>query len=379
MGTRPQQELQLSFGEKVSLAKLLMVTFFKIAIATVSTIGAPREAYSGDRRRNAYNVFCRTFFPLASSKLEQAIVPETIEPYTKWCKEAKVSPAIEMLADGTSASWIGSKQAKTILLYFHGGGYNLPPGAGHFQLCEALVREFDKNHNVDPHSEGDFAALSLHMDLAPFHTYPRQLSQAVALFNHVRTSLEVPPERIFMAGDSAGGNLVLQLLSHVLHRHPDEASVPAAVWNEGDCFKGAILICPWTDPFKVDYPAMTSGVNRDCIAPVGLKRWAMATLGDAPTDAYILPLSAPSGWWKGIGSVVKNVLQVGGRGDVLIDSQEIFAKQLKEQWDGQGSFDVFVDDLETHISCINDPPLGVSPQEISTHVKIREWVKEKIF
>ncbi|KAK7522179.1 Alpha/Beta hydrolase protein [Phyllosticta citriasiana] len=379
MGGRSQKEQQLSLGEKVSLAKVILITVLQIILGTISTIGAPREAYSGDRRRNAFNIYCRTFFSLASSKQEHAIVPDSIETYTTWCKKAKVSPATETLADGTSASWIGSKQAKTILLYFHGGGYNLPPGPGHYMLCEAFVREFSSSKSVDPHGGGDFAALMLHQDLAPFHPYPRQLSQAVALFNHVRTALEVPPERILIAGDSAGGNLVLELLSHVLHRHPDEANVPAAMWNEGDCFKGTVLICPWTDPFNVEYPSMTSGVNRDCLHPASLKRWAMDWFGGAQADAYNLPISAPAGWWNGVGGIVSNVLQVCGRGDLLIDSQELFAKQFKEQWDGQGSFEVFVEEIETHISCISDPPFGVDPQEIPTHVMMRKWLKEKAF
>ncbi|KAK8167936.1 Alpha/Beta hydrolase protein [Phyllosticta citrichinensis] len=378
MGGLPQKELQLSLGEKISLAKVIIITVLQILLSTISTIGAPREAYSGDRRRNAFNACCRTFFSLASSKQEHAILPDSIDTCIKWCKGAKVSPAIETLADGTSASWIGSKQAKTILLYFHGGGYNLPPGPGHYALCEAFVREFSSNHNIDPHSAGDFAALLLHLDLAPFHPYPRQLSQAAALFNHVRTALDVPPERTLVAGDSAGGNLVLQLLSHVLHRHPDEANVAAAKWSEGDCFKGAILICPWTDPFNVEYPAMTGGVNRDCLHPVSLKRWAVDWLGDAPTDAYNLPVSAPSGWWSGIDGIVADVLQVAGRGDLLIDSQEVFAKQFKEQWGGQGSFEVFVDELETHDSSLNDPLFGVDPQDIPTRVRMRKWLKEKI-
>lgn len=379
MGGRPQKQLQLSLGEKISLAKVIIITVIQIFLSTIFTIGAPREAYSGDRRRNAFNVYCRTFFSLASSKQEQAILPDSIDTYTKWCKGAKVSPAIETLADGTSASWIGSKQAKTILLYLHGGGFNLPPGPGHYALCEALVREFNSNRNIDPHGEGHFATLLLHMDLAPFHPYPRQLSQAVALLNHARTALDVPPKRILLAGDSAGGNLALQLLSHVLHPHPDEAKVPAALWNEGDSFKGAILICPWTDPFNVEYPAMTGGVNRDCLHPVALKRWAVDWLGDVPTDAYNLPVSAPPGWWNGVGGIVADVLQIAGRGDLLIDSQEMFAKQFKEQWNGKGSFEVFVDEIETHTSCVNDPPLGVDPQEIPTHVRMRKWLKEKGF
>ncbi|KAH8721585.1 hypothetical protein GQ44DRAFT_829147 [Phaeosphaeriaceae sp. PMI808] len=48
---------------------------------------------------------------------------------------------------------------------------------------------------------------------------PAQLQKVAAVLAYLAKQSEA--SRIFLAGDSAGGNLVLALLSHILHPHPD--------------------------------------------------------------------------------------------------------------------------------------------------------------
>jgi acetyl esterase/lipase len=38
--------------------------------------------------------------------------------------------------------------------------------------------------------------------------YPACLEDATAAYNYVQTNMKVPPERIIIAGDSAGGNIL---------------------------------------------------------------------------------------------------------------------------------------------------------------------------
>ena len=53
----------------------------------------------------------------------------------------------------------------------------------------------------------------------PESPFPTQLRQANAALTHL-LNRGIPPENIIVGGDSAGRNLSLQLVSHVLHPLP---------------------------------------------------------------------------------------------------------------------------------------------------------------
>ena len=84
------------------------------------------------------------------------------------------------------------------VLYFHGGGYVTGSLDSHDVACRILAREA--------------AAVVIAVDyrLAPENPYPAAIEDATAAFRWVRAQalgLGVDPERIGVAGDSAGGNL----------------------------------------------------------------------------------------------------------------------------------------------------------------------------
>lgn len=55
--------------------------------------------------------------------------------------------------------------------------------------------------------------------LAPYSPFPVQMRQAIAALNSI-TNSGVKPSNIYLIGDSAGGNLILQLASLILHPDP---------------------------------------------------------------------------------------------------------------------------------------------------------------
>lgn len=55
--------------------------------------------------------------PLTSVR---ALSADTDELYRNWAKKANATADKERLEDGSDAFWIGSKEAKTVLVYFHG-------------------------------------------------------------------------------------------------------------------------------------------------------------------------------------------------------------------------------------------------------------------
>lgn len=70
--------------------------------------------------------------------------------------------------------------------------------------------------------------------LAPETRFPGPLHDAVSAYLRLITDLSIPPSRILVAGDSAGGGLALALL---LYLRDTELPLPA----------GAILMSPWVD------------------------------------------------------------------------------------------------------------------------------------
>ncbi len=85
-----------------------------------------------------------------------------------------------------------------ILIYFHGGGWLLGDLESHDGVCRHLA------HGAS------CAVLSVDYRLAPENKFPKAVDDAFAAVSWVRDSadkLNVTPERIGVAGDSAGGNL----------------------------------------------------------------------------------------------------------------------------------------------------------------------------
>ncbi|QLY32830.1 alpha/beta hydrolase [Nocardia huaxiensis] len=154
----------------------------------------------------------------------------------------------------------GPVSMSATVLYLHGGGYTVGSPVTHRGLAGYLSRETG-------------CAVQLpHYRLAPEHPYPAALDDAEAAFLEL-VAFGYKPERIAVAGDSAGGGLSLALAQRLRDRH---GFVPAALG----------LIAPWTDPNEIP------SVDGDLVLT---KRWsracAAAYLGDGDgSDTGYAPL-----------------------------------------------------------------------------------------
>ena len=158
-------------------------------------------------------------------------------------------------------------------------------------------------------------SLTSNLALAPDFPLPTQLRQANAALSHLLNK-GISPANIVIGGDSAGGNLALQLASHILH--PLSSIPPPPMLAQP--LAGAILISPWCS-YSVNAPSYTRNDSKDLLPA---RVWAF--LGHYPSAGltpelqhHCEPLSAPSAWWKGLDSVYQRVLITAGEYECPFD------------------------------------------------------------
>ncbi len=113
------------------------------------------------------------------------------------------------------------RQGKHVILYCHGGGYT----CGGLRYARMLGTRLAK--------QTSFATLTFAYRLAPENPYPAQLEDARCAWDYL-TDLGFQPHHIILAGDSAGGNLALELCLDLKKRN---ISMPGVL----------VLFSPWTD------------------------------------------------------------------------------------------------------------------------------------
>ncbi|KAL6715469.1 hypothetical protein ACLMJK_006430 [Lecanora helva] len=298
---------ELSVWERATLIFAVLRT---LGSGAYTSFIAPFRGSSGSAKYSDHVkiAMMRTILENTTVRQQQATIPHFNEVYSAFVKEKGVTPSHVELPSGTKAYWIGNKDADKVILWFHGGGYNLPVEPGHFTF----------NKELADLSGGKIAILMLSYTLAPHEIYPHQLRQAVELVQYVFTELKRKPENVTIAGDSAGANLSIAILSHMLHPHPQ---IPPLNLEQGQKLGAAILLCPWAS-FSTDareWPSMGYNASSDYISAPSGNKWSSSFLGGQISDPYSEPLSADKSWWKGLDGIVEEILILGGGGEVLLD------------------------------------------------------------
>ena len=109
-------------------------------------------------------------------------------------------------------------------------------------------------------------ALDYH--LAPEFLFPTQLEEAVAAYEYLVHEMAIPAEKVVVAGDSAGGHLVLSMLVSLHQR----SSLPKP--------GGAVLLSPW---LSLHHTPMTNA-ETDVLSAPFLRVTARRFLGSARAD-----------------------------------------------------------------------------------------------
>ncbi len=116
------------------------------------------------------------------------------------------------LPDFRMRRMIPDPDAKNLLLYFHGGGFTIGSSFTHRWLAARLASGCDAQAWLPDYR------------LAPAHPYPAAPEDCLAAYRHALDTY--PAERIVIAGDSAGGTLVLNTVARA---HAAGLPLPAAI------------------------------------------------------------------------------------------------------------------------------------------------------
>ena len=224
----------------------------------------------------------------------------------------------------------------------------------------------------------DVSALLLAYDLAPEHPYPTQLTQAVELLRHLVETEGRDPADMILGGDSAGGNLALGLLSHLVHPHPQiqPLRLPGRIG-------AAMLISPWASLTQTHTPAFTENRERDMFDARTLTRWSTAFLGSTSAfagDYYSEPVLASAEWWAPVADVVGEVLIWAGDNEILKDGIVAFAQKFSRGFGGAGGLvDVVVTPKAAHEEMIVERILGYKGDSgTGSQGVVEGWVKSKL-
>lgn len=179
--------------------------------------------------------------------------------------------------------------ADGVLLYFHGGGFVSGSAHGYRALAAELARA------------AGLSCVSVEYRLAPEHPFPAGIEDCCAAY---RGLLEqgIAPERIAVAGDSAGGGLLLSVL---LSLRDAGDPLPAA----------AVALSPWVDMTCSGESFTTKAAQDPMLTHKGLSVCAGRYLGDHdPRDPIASPVFAD------LSGLPPLLIQVGSIEVLLSDS-----------------------------------------------------------
>lgn len=140
----------------------------------------------------------------------------------------------------------GAPENADIIIYFlHGGGYCALLPHHYLQFLLRLLEAVKSEHGVTA------AVMALDYSLAPEAVFPQQLKEADAGWRYLVDERGISTRKIVAMGDSAGGNLLLSLLTHLADPHPDTTTIPRRPRRHGDAAtqrkpEAAVLLSPWT-------------------------------------------------------------------------------------------------------------------------------------
>ena len=202
-------------------------------------------------------------------------------------------------AGGIPAEWIAAPGVANdrVILYLHGGGYVI----GSINTHRELINRFSKAANA--------RVLALNYRLAPEHPFPAAVEDATAAYRWL-LSQGIQPNRVVVAGDSAGGGLTVATLVSI---RDAKLPTPAA----------GVCLSPWVDMEGIGGSMTTKASVDPMVQKQGLLGMAALYLGGQNPRS---PLAAPL--YADLKGLPPLLIQVG-EAETLLDDANRIAERAK--------------------------------------------------
>jgi monoterpene epsilon-lactone hydrolase len=215
---------------------------------------------------------------------------------------------------GVRGEWIEAKEpapVEGVIFYLHGGGYISCSARTHRPITATLARL------------ARVRVFALDYRLAPEARFPAALDDTLDAYHWLVNEQNISPERIALAGDSAGGGLVLSLLMRL---REENLPLPACA----ACFS------PWTDLAGTGKSIQTNATRDAMFYPENIAEFASAYLG---AESAKNPLASPV---YGDFSDLPPVLFHVGSTEILLDDARRIHQKIQAA-DGAGELKVYED------------------------------------
>jgi epsilon-lactone hydrolase len=196
-----------------------------------------------------------------------------------------------IIANGVKAEWTSTPDAdrSKAILYLHGGGY--------------VIGSLDSHRHVAAEAGRAARARTLALDyrLAPEYPFPAAVDDAVAGYRFLLAA-GVSPDGITIAGDSAGGGLVVAAMLAIRDAHLPQ---PACGW----------AISPWVDMEAIGDSMTSKAATDPTVQKAGILDMAKLYLHGADPRS---PLAAPI--YGDLRDLAPLLIQVGAAETLLDDA-----------------------------------------------------------
>ncbi|KAH8650650.1 Alpha/Beta hydrolase protein [Tricladium varicosporioides] len=295
--------------------------------------------------------------------------PSTGDSIRSYCKKNSIELSTTKLPENGFIHTIGSTPGRgsKILLYLHGGGYHHPATA-HMPICTLLAKASNSilcmlEYTLSPSS--------------PTYTdgrFPTQFIQAVSALQHVLAL--TAPENVIIAGDSAGGHLLADLLSHLCHSDPRAATINLTY---GEKIGGMCFISPFCS-FRYG-ESYSRNASKDFLSLNQVEEFNtyfkplsgpghLLTNEEACEDPLLSPLTAPANWYSS--APVKKIQVVYGTGEIFEDDCKDFGERLQRE--SGSDVNVVACEGDVHAVCVLEEGMGLERGEMGRQVL--RWMRE---
>jgi monoterpene epsilon-lactone hydrolase len=221
-------------------------------------------------------------------------------------ERSKILPIAEGIALNScqirdlNAEWVIPKGASddSIILYLHGGGYCVGSINTHRSMASFIAKASKTK------------MLLIDYRLAPEHPFPAAIEDATMAYKWL-LSQGHSPDKIVIAGDSAGGGITISTL---LYLRKNKEPMPAC----------AVCMSPWVD-MELAGKSQKTKADLDIIIQIEvLKEMVEAYVGDAdPKEPLVSPIHAD------LTGLPPILIQVG-TSEVLLDDAKRLAENAKK-------------------------------------------------